>query len=158
MVESYRFCNTFATNMENAYHGNPWKQFDEVIDMALVKCPRCELNYMQDSDKYCKVCIRELRGLDDTHDHLELCVVCGERPAKSGSELCVECLREHKSLAADSDDPYVNDYEDPAEEVLHEVDGLDDLELDLGNDDAPASEMSEIEREFGSDDDEDEDK
>lgn len=98
------------------------------------------------------------RGLDDSHDHLEMCVVCGERPAKAGSELCTECLREHKILSTEGEDEaYEDDVADPAEEMLSEVDDLEDLELDLDNNDAPASELSEIEREFG-DEDEDEDE
>ena len=122
--------------------------------MGLVKCPRCELNYMKEGEKYCKVCAREMRGLDDTHEHLELCVVCGVRPAQLGSELCVECLREHKMMEDLNEDPYV-DLADPAEEALHEVDDLDDMELDLGeDDDAPAEEIDEIEREFDSEEDE----
>lgn len=66
--------------------------------MALVKCPRCELNYMQEGEKYCKVCTREMRGLDDSHDHLEMCVVCGERPAKAGSELARNVCESIKSF------------------------------------------------------------
>ena len=30
--------------------------------MALRKCPRCELNYIQENEKLCKVCLRELKG------------------------------------------------------------------------------------------------
>ena len=30
--------------------------------MTLVKCPRCELNYMNEGDKICSVCRREVRG------------------------------------------------------------------------------------------------
>ena len=30
--------------------------------MALLKCPRCELNYMKSTDQMCKVCYRELHG------------------------------------------------------------------------------------------------
>lgn len=125
--------------------------------MALVKCPRCELNYMDDGEKYCKVCTREIRSLDDSHDHLELCVVCGERPAKSGSELCSQCIREHKSIATDDTDPY-EELADPAEEALHEVEDLDDLEMGLDDNDTPESELDEIERELGDNNDEDEDE
>ena len=28
--------------------------------MKLVKCPRCELNYIQEGEKYCKVCMANL--------------------------------------------------------------------------------------------------
>ena len=30
--------------------------------MKLVKCPRCDLNYIQENEKYCKVCMRELKA------------------------------------------------------------------------------------------------
>ena len=32
--------------------------------MALRKCPRCELNYIKDDEKYCNVCRREMKGGD----------------------------------------------------------------------------------------------
>jgi hypothetical protein len=30
--------------------------------MKLIKCPRCELNYIQEGEKYCKVCYRGDEG------------------------------------------------------------------------------------------------
>ena len=30
--------------------------------MKLVKCPRCDLNYIREDEKYCKVCLREMKG------------------------------------------------------------------------------------------------
>ena len=30
--------------------------------MKFVKCPRCELNYITACEKYCKVCLREMKG------------------------------------------------------------------------------------------------
>lgn len=61
--------------------------------MAYVKCPRCELNYMQDTERVCAVCKREMRG-EDLHDEVEICIECGERPAEAGEELCSVCLKE----------------------------------------------------------------
>lgn len=31
--------------------------------MAYVKCPRCELNYMQEGEEMCSICFQELLGL-----------------------------------------------------------------------------------------------
>ena len=31
--------------------------------MALRKCPRCELNYIKDDEKYCNVCRREMKAI-----------------------------------------------------------------------------------------------
>ena len=52
--------------------------------MALVKCPRCELNYMNDTDEMCSVCRREVRGESEQFDMIELCSECGETPVVPG--------------------------------------------------------------------------
>ena len=62
--------------------------------MALVKCPRCELNYMNDTDKMCSVCRREVRGESEQFELVELCSECGENPVVPGQELCAYCLKE----------------------------------------------------------------
>jgi hypothetical protein len=124
---------------------------------ALVKCPRCELNYVRPGEKYCLVCLRELKGLDDRHEHVELCPVCGERPVAPGEELCAQCMREQKSLEVQVDDHF----DGPTEELLSEVDDLDDLEeleiVEVEEDvDAPDGELDEIDRELGGGDELDE--
>ena len=61
--------------------------------MGFVKCPRCELNYMQDDEQYCSVCKREVKG--ESKDELfELCSVCSENPVYPGKDLCLFCLKE----------------------------------------------------------------
>ena len=62
--------------------------------MALVKCPRCELNYMNDTDTMCSVCRREVRGESEQFEMIELCSECGENPVVPGQELCASCLKE----------------------------------------------------------------
>ena len=52
--------------------------------MTLVKCPRCELNYMNEGEKMCSVCRKELRGDTEQYDVIELCSECGENPAVPG--------------------------------------------------------------------------
>ena len=41
--------------------------------MSLIKCPRCELNYMNDTDKMCSVCRREVRGESEQFEMIEMC-------------------------------------------------------------------------------------
>ena len=48
--------------------------------MALIKCPRCELNYINEEEKICSVCRREVRGETEQYDMIELCSECGEHP------------------------------------------------------------------------------
>ena len=69
--------------------------------MKLVKCPRCDLNYIREDEKYCKVCLQEMKG-DSSRDEIELCSVCNEEPALPGKDVCLFCLREmNKSNSAE---------------------------------------------------------
>lgn len=61
--------------------------------MKFVLCPRCELNYMPETDKYCKVCLREMKG-ESPRDEVELCSICNEAPVLPGRDVCLLCLRE----------------------------------------------------------------
>ena len=38
--------------------------------MRLIKCPRCELNYIAPEEGYCKVCKREMKG-EKQQDEIE---------------------------------------------------------------------------------------
>lgn len=67
--------------------------------MALKKCPRCEINYVREGEKYCDVCKRYRKGEVDTEETAPLCAECGERPAVRGNDLCAICLREARRQA-----------------------------------------------------------
>jgi len=54
--------------------------------MKLIKCPRCDLNYIQENEKLCKVCQRELKG-SQVEDEMELCSVCNAAPALPGRDV-----------------------------------------------------------------------
>jgi len=68
--------------------------------MNLVKCPRCDLNYILDTEKFCKVCLREMKG-SHVEDELEMCSVCNEAPALPGHDVCLSCLKEMNGTAND---------------------------------------------------------
>ena len=36
--------------------------------MNLVKCPRCDLNYIREDEKYCKVCLQEMKESNSTEE------------------------------------------------------------------------------------------
>ena len=77
--------------------------------MNLVKCPRCDLNYIREDEKYCKVCLRELKG-EGGEDEVELCSICNEEPALPGKDICLFCLKEmNKSNSSSQDDSAEND-------------------------------------------------
>ena len=119
--------------------------------MGLKKCPRCELNYIRDDEKYCNVCKRYMKGEHDAEDGVSICIECGENPAVKGSELCAICLREARR-------------QEKLEKVkggLADVDSLDidevamsDIEVPLPGDaeEIPESELEVIDKELGDDD------
>ena len=61
--------------------------------MKLVKCPRCDLNYIREDEKYCKICLQEMKG-ESRSEEIELCSICNEEPALPGKDVCLFCLRE----------------------------------------------------------------
>ena len=72
--------------------------------MNLVKCPRCDLNYIREDEKYCKICLQEMKG-ESRSEEIELCSICNEEPALPGKDVCLFCLREmNKSNSTDDSD------------------------------------------------------
>lgn len=126
--------------------------------MSLIKCPRCELNYMLDTDKMCSVCRREVRGESEQYEMIELCSECGENPVVPGQDLCAYCLKELSQRSSDSqsDDAVVGE---AANIGIDSVSNMEEIELDLGDDmdEDLAGEVFDEEDKafFGEDDDED---
>ncbi len=119
--------------------------------MGLKKCPRCELNYIQEEENYCNVCKREIKGEADNDEAIVICIECGERETVKGSDLCPACLREvmrQEKLASAS--------EQSTDTVPIDLDAveLDDIDVPVPrDDDIPETELEEIENELGDDDD-----
>ena len=107
--------------------------------MAYKKCPRCNLNYVKDTDLLCKICLEEvgkaLRS-NDEEDEYDICPECGEQIIKAGEEMCTQCLVEQNKDEVDppkkKDDDWekVSDEEDDEEE-LYESETQDLTEIDL---------------------------
>ena len=97
--------------------------------MALVKCPRCELNYMNDTDEICSVCRKEVRGESEQYEMIELCSECGENPVVPGSELCAYCLKEQSRHTTPSTDDTIEPEATSIE--LDSVADMEEIELDL---------------------------
>ena len=100
--------------------------------MSLIKCPRCELNYMNDTDKMCSVCRREVRGESEQFEMIEMCSECGENPALPGQELCAYCLKELARRSAVSTDDAIES--GTANIEIDSVSDMDEIELDLHGD------------------------
>ena len=109
-----------------------------------VKCPRCELNYIDaDLQEFCDVCLKEMKGLSTDMDEIdeaeedlptELCPVCGENMMRPGEKMCEEC-RKKSDYEDEEPDPEEDD------EWREYLDDDTDAELD--------SEMGEIGEVFG---------
>ena len=97
--------------------------------MGLIKCPRCELNYMNDTDKLCSVCRREVRGEGEQYNDVEMCSECGENPVVPGSDLCAYCLKEQARHAPTSTDDAIEPETTNIE--LDSVADMEEIELDL---------------------------
>ena len=123
--------------------------------MALVKCPRCELNYMNDTDKMCSVCRREVRGESEQFEMIEMCSECGENPVVPGQDLCAYCLKELARRSAVSTDDTIEPEATSIE--IDSVSGMDEIELDLHGDLDDEVFDEDAKAEFGDDEDEDED-
>ena len=112
--------------------------------MKLVKCPRCELNYIQETEKFCKVCLREMKG-SQAEDDMELCSVCNAAPALPGRDVCLSCLKEMSGNSGDISD----DEGTPIESAigLNSVSTMDEIIPQI-HEDLPENEFAEMEGEL----------
>ena len=105
--------------------------------MGFIKCPRCELNYIQEEEQYCSVCKREMKG--EVHEDLfELCSICNENPVMPGKDVCPICYKEMKQQQGLRDDS-ADDVETPDVSIdMEDVAEMEEIELDTLPDDMPA--------------------
>ena len=114
--------------------------------MALIKCPRCELNYIQEGEGYCKICKREMKG-ESRRDEIEMCTVCNEAPALPGKDVCLFCLKE---MNADNENIGENEGDVRVDESALDIDpvsGMDEIIPEI-DEDVPEREYNEIENDF----------
>ena len=108
--------------------------------MAYKKCPRCNLNYIQDIDVLCKICLEEvgkaLRNNDEEEEY-DICPECGEHIIKAGEEMCYQCSLELGKEEVDPDadkeeewDTITDENEDEIFADEEESDGLTVIDLD----------------------------
>lgn len=119
-----------------------------------VKCPRCELNYIdEEKQAYCDVCIAEMKGnklqfadldeeeyeaLDAELEQEELCPVCGVNMMRAGDKMCEACRAkeeydDEEEVDLDKDEEWKNYLEEDEGDLT-----VDDEEL-----------QEEIEEAFG---------
>ena len=110
-----------------------------------IRCPRCELNYIEKKDKLCSVCKAELSANKDSFVNdldLELCPICKTNYIQPDEIMCATCLKEHQSedgeITGEAWDEYVNRDEDEIvydDEETGEMASVTDLDDDTLDDD-----------------------
>ncbi|MBQ3705847.1 MAG: hypothetical protein II888_05260 [Clostridia bacterium] len=119
--------------------------------MTLVKCPRCDLNYITPDQKYCKVCQREMKG-EGSQDEVELCSICNEAPALPGKDVCLFCLKEiNKSNNEDTDEVEPTGMDANNIGDMDDVSSMDEIIPD-GEDDEESQEYDGMEKELSLED------
>lgn len=114
--------------------------------MKLVKCPRCDLNYIREDEKYCKVCLREMKG-EPTNDDMELCSVCNAAPALPGKDVCLSCLKEMQSGGGREEVEDAPVSVDESTIGLNFVSTMDEIIPEI-EEDIPANEYGDIQNEL----------
>ena len=61
--------------------------------MKYKKCPRCDLNYVVETQNFCKICQIEMSGKSTNFDPVEwdFCPFCEKNRLKNGEEICKKC-------------------------------------------------------------------
>ena len=114
--------------------------------MRLIKCPRCELNYIAPEEGYCKVCKREMKG-EKQQDEIEMCTICNEAPALPGKDVCLFCLKEMNANAGHNEDEAEEEPVDEASLGIDPVSGMDEIIPEI-DEDIPQREYDEIENDL----------
>lgn len=114
--------------------------------MKLVKCPRCDLNYIREDEKYCKVCLREMKG-EPSNDDMELCSVCNAAPALPGKDVCLSCLKEMQSGGGREEVEDAPVSVDESTIGLNSVSTMDEIIPEI-EEDIPANEYGDIQNEL----------
>ncbi|MBO4925373.1 MAG: hypothetical protein J5472_02730 [Clostridia bacterium] len=114
--------------------------------MRLIKCPRCELNYIAPEEGYCKVCKREMKG-EKQQDEIEMCTICNEAPALPGKDVCLFCLKEMNANASRAEDDAEEEPVDEASLGIDPVSGMDEIIPEI-DEDIPQREYDEIENDL----------
>ena len=110
------------------------------MERKYMLCPRCELNYIPVTEKYCDICKAEL-GLvepsfllpdDDDDTEGRLCPICHTNYCEEGEDMCIECKKEQaakdKPVDEETDD-WVDD-EDVASDIDADIDDVPLVSLD----------------------------
>lgn len=116
--------------------------------MRVMKCPRCEINFIREDEKVCSICRRDIKGEAAPETNIDMCIECGENPSAPGEDLCVFCLNERKITV---EDPAVEEIDGDVAIVDEDLSMMDEIDT-MPTEDIPETELEVIHKEFGIDD------
>lgn len=114
------------------------------MEKRYILCPRCGLNYIEESEEYCTVCKAEL-GLidpsilipeDDVDSSEKLCPVCKINYISDDETMCFMCAKECEKQKAEEDaesgDEWHEEFAEPADDDDEplSLEGLGEEELE----------------------------
>jgi len=125
-----------------------------------IRCPRCELNYINSEDKLCSVCKKEMdaafsdeKDLDlDMAFDLDICPICKTNYINEDEVMCEACRKEQendKKICEDEEDVgSSSDWNDDDEDadIETEEDGLGEMvnTIDVENDSATLAGLEDL--------------
>ena len=132
-----------------------------------VKCPRCELNYINEEEQeYCDVCIAEMKGsrlkfadleeLEDVNENEfeDICPVCGVSAIRPGEKMCDSCrLQQEYEEDEDVDMEKDEEWKNYLEEDEGTASSDDAIQLELPDEDDDYDDDYDDEEEEYEDDD-----
>lgn len=123
-----------------------------------IKCPRCELNYIDPRQDMCDVCKAELgeplNTFTDEEEDLELCPVCKRNFISFDEDMCQECrlAKEASEDPAEEDEDW-REYLDDEDESTEDDGTLPPEDIDDDFEDEFEDEEEEADEEFEDEDD-----
>lgn len=111
---------------------NKDKEKDDKKKIVWIKCPRCELNYIQKKDKCCEVCRAEMTDpnklIPDEEFEEIICPVCRVNMMNADEEMCFLCAKEQSEKNKDFE-PEEDDWTDDT--IDADLDDEDEIPLAL---------------------------
>ncbi|MCL2850753.1 MAG: hypothetical protein FWE01_00105 [Firmicutes bacterium] len=103
-----------------------------------IKCPRCELNFIQKKDKFCPVCKQEMQALStnyaDEGANIGFCPICKVNYVTDDENVCGTCVDASELTEEELDALYggTNDKDvDPEDEITDDEDDLEIISLEM---------------------------
>lgn len=103
-----------------------------------IRCPRCELNWIQKKDKFCSVCKAEMKATgnyeeDTDENELELCPVCKSNYISEGEDMCPSCAKIYNTEFAGDEEEKAEDWKTYIYEKDDEPEEEFEGDLTVGN-------------------------